>query len=96
MTQVFASALSCGYSQVKEIEYWQDRKSSILETAGLFSYSLYLIHKLVITAFDELPVNVDPIGVWAAQLLAIFLAAFVFYILVERPAHRLARRLGAR
>jgi peptidoglycan/LPS O-acetylase OafA/YrhL len=66
-----------------------------LERAGLAAYSLYLTHLLARgVAASLLAAPADP---WANLLyswIAIACLATAFYLLVERPAHRLARRLG--
>jgi peptidoglycan/LPS O-acetylase OafA/YrhL len=66
-----------------------------LERAGAFSYSIYLVHghaELFWLRFaHRLPEPVDSLF----RNAFIFGAAYVFYLAVERPAHRLARRIHA-
>jgi peptidoglycan/LPS O-acetylase OafA/YrhL len=70
--------------------------SAMVQTLGVLSFSLYLVHEpvLVTTAF-LLPVEVSP---WAAVALAVPLSlavAVLFHRAVEGPSHRLAQRVGA-
>lgn len=64
-----------------------------LEAAGQWSYSLYLMHltfgALVVTAIP-LPANSNTL--WLLRTVAAFVGSYAFYRVVERPAHRLARR----
>lgn len=61
------------------------------EAMGAFSYSIYLMHELVLHQFDHLPVNL-PL-VWALQLFCILAGSYLFYLLVERPGHGGARKI---
>lgn len=64
------------------------RLASVLIAGGALSYSFYLWHEALMMV-DRPP---SPIGVVLALLLSGFVAAAV-YLVVERPAIRLARRL---
>ena len=70
---------------------------AFLEKAGAWSYSLYLVH---IPAFYFLylwHVSFRPAPLLAAvQVLFAMLVAYVFYLLVERPSHWLARQIKQR
>lgn len=76
--------LSAGASRLGKLSY-----------LGQFTYSLYLMHNVVIGYF----LDVTGPTVSALQLLAMLAAVVVvtaaFFYLVERPAHRLARWLTA-
>jgi peptidoglycan/LPS O-acetylase OafA/YrhL len=69
---------------------------SVLEWAGAFSYSIYLVHvhgqnlvlRLTSVSPSELP------G-WILVNLAVLGLCYVFYRAVERPSHHLARRVYA-
>jgi peptidoglycan/LPS O-acetylase OafA/YrhL len=68
---------------------------------GLISYSLYLLHPLVIEVYHHFyPSRQHPFGVQvliAAGLVAVMIAvSSVTYLSVERPAQSLGRRLGRR
>lgn len=67
-----------------------------LESAGAWSYSLYLTHTLIAEEWSRhWPGHGAAwVGCWAI----VFAGAYLFYLLIERPAHRLARTIspGAR
>jgi len=71
------------------------------EALGRASYSLYLVHAPVLAALGEADDSArahGPIAVtalWLAKVGAIGATTFAFYVLCERPSHRLARRVGA-
>ncbi|MBB6052794.1 acyltransferase family protein [Armatimonas rosea] len=70
-----------------------------LESLGAWSYSLYLVHPMLLWAGDRvfkaqgqaLPLGVVPVALGAALGIA-----YGFYLLVEKPSVRLARVLGER
>lgn len=68
----------------------------ILEHLGSVSYSIYLVHMIVLGAFA----SVDWSGLfmveWLAKVAAILGLSMLFYVLVERPSHNLARSLSNR
>ncbi|MDB5439318.1 MAG: acyltransferase 3, partial [Caulobacteraceae bacterium] len=76
-----------------EIAWFQNHPpAAILEWAGTWSYSLYLIHPIAISLTPIAPAH--PMLSWLLRLCAILAASYVFYRLVERPAQRLARRVS--
>jgi len=78
-----------------EIVYWNKHVPlRFLESGGAWSYSLYLVHNIVIALTP-----ISAIAVWregALRLILVPLAALVFYGVVEWPSHRLARELSRR
>jgi peptidoglycan/LPS O-acetylase OafA/YrhL len=67
-----------------------------LVAAGAWSYSLYLVHTQGMAAFWKLPIpNLGYFFSWLGPLLGSLASAYSFYLLVERPSHRLARRISA-
>ena len=65
-----------------------------LRFLGTVSFSLYLVHIPVLAALQHgLHGRLSPAAICAVGVLASLLAAWVFYRTVERPAHRLARRV---
>ncbi len=77
-----------------EIQYFEQNEASpILEWAGTWSYSLYLVHPLVPLALALLPI----VGIHHAldryhfMLLVItFPLSYVYYRLIEKPSHLVA------
>lgn len=61
---------------------------------GKISFSLYLVHEIVILA-AVYSTRADPTALVVAVALC-FPVAWLFYKLVEAPAHKLSRRIGAR
>lgn len=78
-----------------ELSYHVARKlASPLSWMGQWSYSLYLIHPIAIelcikSGYLDLFAKLD----WLAAFGITLLGAYVFYLLVERPSHRLARMI---
>lgn len=65
-----------------------------LESAGAWSYSLYLMHAPAAYIFKEYVYHLD-LGVflnWLCLMVFILMLSYLFYVLVERPAHRIARK----
>jgi peptidoglycan/LPS O-acetylase OafA/YrhL len=73
-----------------EIEHFERAGTSrLLEWCGRWSYSLYLIHNMVIA---ELPISAHAvITTWLLRLALIVGGSLAFYGLVEAPSHWLAR-----
>ncbi len=96
-TQTMAWFGLIAYVWVKnEIAYGKrHRPSRVLAWAGLWSYSLYLIHPQTadIWFWLRLP-GVGPRLTWCGVILCSLFGAYIFYLVVERPSHRLARWLG--
>ena len=72
----------------------------ILEWAGQWSYSIYLVHESAaelwrrwIQHTGESP---GALFRFTSQITLILLASYIFFLLIERPAQRLARRLARR
>lgn len=70
-----------------------------LAAAAAISYPLYLVHQPFIKIYhilDRIPIPwLSPFGIIPAVLLSIALAT-VLHFLVEKPTHRLARRISLR
>ncbi|MBC8063832.1 MAG: acyltransferase [Chlorobia bacterium] len=71
--------------------------SARLESFGNASYTIYLTHWLAIAILGLL-VDETKHGVvqWLLTAFSIAIFAWLFYLLVEGPSHKLARRLGRR
>lgn len=80
----------------KELAYGlSEQPAGALVSAGAWSYSLYLMHVPAMRMYSRLPVpNFGAELNWCLAIGFILVSAFVFYLVVERPSHRLARRLG--
>lgn len=62
---------------------------------GTISFSLYLVHEpIVITAAYLFPEEFRYLALVVGYVVS-FVAAWLFWLAVERPTHRLSRRLGA-
>ena len=68
--------------------------NSYLVAAGAWSYSLYLVHVQGMELYWRLPIpNLGYIFSWFGAMAGSLGVAYVFYVLVERPSHRLARKV---
>lgn len=66
-----------------------------LERLGVAAYSMYLTHRFALTFFADHLASWPTILFYGLQAIAIGVATFAFYRLVEKPSHRLAKKLGA-
>jgi len=65
-----------------------------LVSAGAWSYSLYLVHAPGMGFYWRLPVpNLGYLFNWIATMLSSLGFSYIFYLLVERPSHNLARKI---
>jgi peptidoglycan/LPS O-acetylase OafA/YrhL len=65
-----------------------------LASAGLWSYSLYLMHIPAMGLLAKLPtLGLGYILDWCVSIAFILGISYLFYLSVERPSHRLARRI---
>jgi len=79
-----------------EIAYHKERSASpILVSAGAFSYSLYLIHPGLFEAVKRYVPDIDVLtrSGWLFAVISMFAFSYVFYLLIEAPSHRLAKRV---
>ncbi|MBE0612757.1 MAG: acyltransferase [Burkholderiales bacterium] len=67
-----------------------------LEWAGGWSYSLYLCHMFATRLYSRLGASLEagPILDWFLRIAFVLGTSYAFYLLVELPAHSLARRLA--
>jgi peptidoglycan/LPS O-acetylase OafA/YrhL len=87
----------CYFWLLQELHrYASSPPSALLEWAGTWSYSLYLTHNLVITAWPGFKFPLPPLIDWAAKFAVILAASYAFYRAVEFPCHVLARKIGRR
>lgn len=80
----------------REIAYYRTRTPvQLLERAGKWSYSLYLTHGHAYKLWWFVHLYTLPLALrWPVQLTFILLGSYIFYFLIERPTHNLARRLS--
>jgi len=80
----------------REIARAQAVGVGLLERAGAFSYSIYLMHGHAELFWRGLGLGIhEPVN-GILRNAFILSSALLFYLAVERPAHRLARRIQAR
>ncbi|GGH15233.1 acyltransferase family protein [Mucilaginibacter phyllosphaerae] len=78
-----------------EIVYYKSQQPiSGLEKMGKFSYSLYLCHPIIFLLLKR--VIIFNGFTYPLFIGLTILAAYLFYLLIERPAHRLARSINRR
>lgn len=91
--QIFA--LLCYPWLLAELTAWrQNPPWQLIERLGEGAYSLYLIHRLAPwLLWTMLATPNDPWLSWLLVFPAILAFSWIFYRLIERPSHQLARRL---
>ena len=83
---------------LREISYYNkqgNQPSALLEWAGQWSYSLFLIHPLAFHLFKSM--NLPNFGYmvdWFLQFNFVFLVSIAFYFAVEKPSHIVSRKVG--
>jgi peptidoglycan/LPS O-acetylase OafA/YrhL len=79
-----------------EICYYRNRETRrALAWAGQWSYSLYLVHPLVIKILSHYGIlELEIRGRWIVGFLLILASSYAFYLLIERPSHKLARKIA--
>ena len=77
----------------KEILYYSNNKpNATLEYLGTFSYSLFICHKLIFILF--LMFSVLNIYNYIVYIFVALFVSYIYYLIIESPAHRLGRFLG--
>ena len=80
----------------QEITFFRDETPPrVTEWAGKWSYSLYLVHVPSAAVFallckDRLDTDLR----WTALMGFVYCTCYVFYLVIEKPSHDLARRLS--
>lgn len=73
------------------------RPAPALVWLGAWSYSLYLTHPLVVLAVSKQGLDrLESVTTWTICMAAVILASYVFFLLIEAPSHRFARRISLR
>lgn len=76
-----------------EIVYFKNKQPNpVLEKMGKFSYSLYLCHPLVFLILKHYILFNN--FTYPVFILLTILVAYLFYLLIERPSHQLARGIN--
>jgi peptidoglycan/LPS O-acetylase OafA/YrhL len=80
----------------KEIAYGKHTAPNrYLARAGAWSYSLYLVHAPGMGFFEKLPIPyLGYLFNWFGTMLSSLGFSYIFYLLVERPSHNLARKIA--
>lgn len=66
-----------------------------LEWAGQWSYSIYLIHLIADTTYQKLPMPNFGFNLnWTLRMLFILCVSYVFYLIIEKPGHYIARTIS--
>jgi peptidoglycan/LPS O-acetylase OafA/YrhL len=79
----------------KELQFYSRHPpAAALEWGGRWSYSMYLVHNIVLVAFAHHFLHPHTVALWPAEIAAVLVTSYLFYRLVEYPSHRLARALG--
>ena len=89
-------ALIVGWWLAQEIQRYRTRPvPQSLEYAGQWSYSIYLTHLAAnaVVALLALP-DFESAIIWPIRMVLILAMGYLFYKLIESPAHRLARFAG--
>jgi peptidoglycan/LPS O-acetylase OafA/YrhL len=79
----------------QEIEYFRVAGApKLLEWAGRWSYSIYLMHGIVLVAMTSVPGIREGAFLWSLRVFGVLLGSYAFFLIVERPAQQLARIAG--
>jgi peptidoglycan/LPS O-acetylase OafA/YrhL len=80
----------------REIRYYQAGRKPLFENLGEASYSIYLTHTHAPAILSMLAISraMSPAGTWLWSIILCGIFATTFYWTVERPSHRLARRVS--
>jgi peptidoglycan/LPS O-acetylase OafA/YrhL len=99
-TMVWFGVLSYFWVRQEIIHGKTNPPNRYLVAAGAWSYSLYLVHAQGGSLVGTLHIpSFGPISNWFLVMTFCLVFAYVFYVLVERPSHKLARKIkvkGAR
>jgi peptidoglycan/LPS O-acetylase OafA/YrhL len=78
-----------------EIGYYRDRAPwKLLVWAGRWSYSLYLMHPIIVgLCLRYNPLMLESRLGWIVAMAVILLGSYMFYLIVERPSHNFARKI---
>lgn len=94
-TMLFVGAIAFLWIRA-EINYGRTHAApGWLRKVGAWSYSLYLVHPLVFHEFDKMNHGWAQTRLgWIAEFSVALILAYVFFLLIERPAHMMAKQSG--
>jgi peptidoglycan/LPS O-acetylase OafA/YrhL len=92
-TMVWFGVLSYFWVRQEIIHGRTHPPNRFLVMAGAWSYSLYLMHATGGGLFESLHLNIWPLPKWFLVMGSSLLFSYVFYLVVERPSHKLARKI---
>lgn len=80
----------------RELRYFQvNRSSRLLEFGGLCAYSIYLCHTVFPTFLSRFHFpNLGPNLNWMLATILNLGLCLLFYFIIEKPSHMLARKFG--
>ncbi|CAN5425521.1 acyltransferase [soil metagenome] len=79
---------------MREIAYGRTNPPlRMVESAGLWSYSLYLVHEVISDLFGFTSIR-NPIAQLLVADVLTLVACYAFYLVVERPSHHVARSVA--
>jgi len=87
--------VGCYFWLRAEIFYYRNRSPwPVLRWSGRWSYSLYLVHPLVIAIWFKYNLGemATRLG-WTKGFLLVIAISYAFYLLIERPSHNFARKI---
>ena len=90
-------AIACFFWLHSELRWFQTYSPcQAIERAGAWSYSLYLCHFPVFFLVAELGIWLGTKGTlsWFLEIVLCLLVSYVFFLMVEYPAHLLARHVA--
>lgn len=78
---------------LEEVKYYRSKSPvKFLENAGAWSYSLYICHVLVATFIQRMLFPEQTFTHWFLLISGILLISYIFYRIVEKPSHYLAKK----
>ncbi|MGN6647193.1 MAG: acyltransferase family protein [Cytophaga sp.] len=84
------------YWLLNEIKFYTNNKeNTFIVKGGMMSYSLYIFHFTIIYLVSDYLSNDHKYSLQTGSLtlIMILIASYIFYLLVEKPSHELARKV---
>lgn len=79
--------------EVIMINFMNIQPLKLFEKMGLASYSLYIVHPVVIWSFSKFSIIQFPgyLISWILLVIVLHLFTYIFFILIEKPSHKIAK-----